>query len=213
MDPVIVLRDVQKKYGQVTALQNVSLAIDEGEKVVLTGPNGAGKSTLLKLISVQLTPSSGGISIYGLDSQKKSIDIKRIVGLVGHKSFLYDELTVNENLRFYGGFYEVGDEDIAKAVEVANIEKKLGTRVSYLSFGFKKRVDIARALLAKPKILTLDEPFSGLDTDSSKRVLASLKQFDGTIVISSHALEWAEELCSREIILREGKILEEKNYR
>jgi len=213
LDPVIVLRDVQKKYGQVTALKKLSLTIEEGEKVVLTGPNGAGKTTLLKLISIQLTPSSGGISIYGLDAQKKGIDVKRVVGLVGHRSFLYDELTVEENLRFYGGFYEAKNLDIVKAVEVANIEKKLGTRVSYLSFGFKKRVDIARALLAKPKILTLDEPFSGLDVNSSKRVLASLKQFDGTIVISSHALEWAEELCSREIILSEGQILEEKKYR
>jgi ABC-type multidrug transport system ATPase subunit len=213
LEPVIVLREVQKKYGTVTALKKLSLDIGEGEKVLLTGPNGAGKTTLLRLISVQLTPSSGSISIYGLDSQKKGIDVKKIIGFVGHRSFLYDELTVEENLRFYGGFYEANDVELTEVVKVSNVEKKMKTRVGYLSFGYKRRVDIARALLAKPRILTLDEPFSGLDADSSNRVLSSLKQFKGTIVVSSHALEWAEELCNREIVLRDGEIQEDKNYR
>ncbi len=213
MDPIIVLRNVQKRYGPINALKKVSLDIAYGEKVILTGPNGAGKTTLLKLISVQLSPSSGSITVCGLDASKNGIDVKKVVGLVGHKSFLYDELTVEENLRFYGDFYGAGREELKRVVEVADVERKLYTRVGYLSFGFKKRVDIARALLSNPRILTLDEPFSGLDADSSRRVLSSLKQFNGTIVVSSHALEWAEELCSREIILRNGEISEEKRYR
>lgn len=206
MDPIILLKNIQKKYGPVTALRDISLSINQGEKVILTGPNGAGKTTLLKIISVQISPSAGSLTINGVDALKNAIDVKRILSLVGHRSFLYDELTVDENLRFYGGFYEVNEEEISKVIEITNLKKRLETRVGYLSYGYKKRVDIARALLAKPKILTLDELFSGLDSDSSRRVLDSLKQFDGTIILSTHTLEWANELCNREIFLKEGMV-------
>jgi ABC-type multidrug transport system ATPase subunit len=206
MDPIILLKNIQKKYGRVTALKDISLSINQGEKVILTGPNGAGKTTLLKIISVQISPSAGSLIINGVDALKNAIDVKRILSLVGHRSFLYDELTVDENLRFYGGFYDVKEEDLSRVIEITNLKQKLETRVGYLSYGYKKRVDIARALLAKPKILTLDELFSGLDSDSSRRVLDSLKQFDGTIILSTHTLEWANELCKREIFLREGMI-------
>ena len=89
MNPVIILKDIQKKYGQVFALKNISLSINSGEKVILTGPNGAGKTTLLKLISVQSTPSSGSLTISGLDALKNKLDVKKYVSLVGHRSFLY----------------------------------------------------------------------------------------------------------------------------
>ena len=213
MNPVIILKDIQKKYGQVFALKNISLSINSGEKVILTGPNGAGKTTLLKLISVQSTPSSGSLTISGLDALKNKLDVKKYVSLVGHRSFLYDELTVEENLRFYGGFYNANEEDFKRVVEIANLKQKLRTRVGYLSFGYKKRVDIARALMVKPKILTLDELFSGLDSESSERVLATLKKFEGTIIISSHTLEWAEELCNRRIFIKEGIIEEDINLK
>ena len=206
MDPIIILKNIQKKYGQVAALKEVSFSINQGEKVILTGPNGAGKSTLLKILSVQISPSSGSLIINGVDALKNALDVKRTVSLVGHRSFLYDELTVDENLRFYGGFYKIKEEDLSKVVEITNLKQKLGTRVGYLSYGYKKRVDIARALLAKPKVLTLDELFSGLDSDSSRRVLDSLKQFNGTIILSTHTLEWASELCNREISLKEGSV-------
>ena len=206
MDPIIILKNIQKKYGQVAALKEISFSINQGEKVILTGPNGAGKSTLLKILSVQISPSSGSLIINGVDALKNALDVKRTVSLVGHRSFLYDELTVDENLRFYGGFYKIKEEDLSKVVEITNLKQKLGTRVGYLSYGYKKRVDIARALLAKPKVLTLDELFSGLDSDSSRRVLDSLKQFNGTIILSTHTLEWASELCNREISLKEGSV-------
>ena len=206
MPPCIVLKEIQKKYGEVAALKGISLSIDKGERIILSGPNGAGKTTLLKIISSQIKPTSGNLTIDGIDVIKNSLEVKRIVGLVGHRSFLYDELTVDENLRFYGGFYKINEEDYDRVMEVTNIKQKVSTRVGYLSYGYKKRVDIARAILGRPEVLVLDELFSGLDSDSSSRILNSLIQFRGTIILSSHTLEWAEELCNREIFLRDGVV-------
>jgi len=204
--PSVLLEDVGKSFGPVEALREVSLSIAKGERVLLTGPNGAGKTTLLRVISCQTSPTKGRMEIEGRDPRKDREEAKRAVGLVGHRSFLYDELTVGENLRFYGDFYGATEGDLNDVLEVINLTHRVGTRAGHLSYGLRKRADIARALLCKPNVLALDELFSGLDADSSARVLASLKGFGGTIVLSSHTREYAEELCGREVALLDGKV-------
>jgi heme exporter protein A len=204
--PSLVLEDIRKIFGQTKVLRGVTLTVGRGERVLLTGPNGAGKTTLLRIISSQTSPSSGRVTVEGVDISKDRQMAKRLVGIVGHRSFLYDELTVEENLRFYGSFYRVGEDEIAKVLETTNIGAWLSTRVGHLSYGLTKRADIARALLGKPRVLAMDELFSGLDNESSMRVFRSLKEFDGTIILSSHTREYSEELCGREITLRDGMI-------
>ncbi len=204
--PSVLLEDVGKSFGLIEALRGVSLSIGRGERVLLTGPNGAGKTTLLRVISCQTSPTKGRIEIEGRDPKKDREGAKRSVGLVGHRSFLYDELTVGENLRFYGDFYGATGDDLDSVLEVANLTRLVSSRAGHLSFGLRKRADIARALLCRPSVLALDELFSGLDSDSSARVLGSLKGFEGTIVLSSHTREYAEELCGREVALREGRV-------
>ena len=187
-------------------LRGVSLSIAGGERVLLTGPNGAGKTTLLRVISCQTGPTKGRIEIDGRDPRRDLEGAKRSVGLVGHGSFLYDELSVGENLRFYGSFYGATEADLDRVLEITNLARRVGVRAGHLSYGLRKRADIARALLCKPRILALDELFSGLDSDSSARVLESLMGFGGTIVLSSHTREYAGQLCGREIALRDGRL-------
>ena len=107
LPPSLVLEDIRKSFGQVAALKGVSLTVGRGERILLTGPNGAGKTTLLRIISSQTSPSSGRMTIEGFEASKDRQVAKRLVGLVGHRSFLYDELTVGENLKFYGSLTSV----------------------------------------------------------------------------------------------------------
>jgi ABC-type multidrug transport system ATPase subunit len=207
MPPVIELLNVSKKFGFLKALENISLSFDEGETVALLGPNGAGKSTLLKIIAAQITLSEGKTSVLGFDVVKQAEQVKRNVGFVGHRSFMYDELSIEENLEFYGGFFGATLKDLNRVIETTNLTRWRNVKVSHLSHGLRKRSDIARALLGNPKILVLDELFSGLDKESTEGLIDHLSERqDQTLLVSSHSIERVSKLCRRGIYLRTGHV-------
>jgi ABC-type multidrug transport system ATPase subunit len=207
MSQAVQLQGVTKNYGLIPALRNINIEVDLGDTVAFLGPNGAGKSTLLKIVAGQISPSSGLVRVMGCDVQKSPEEVKSLVGLVGHSSFMYDELTVDENLRFYGKFYAAAPEDFERVIEMTAMERWRNTKARHLSFGLRKRADIARAMLGKPRVLVLDELFSGLDVDASELLVEHLKsKQDASILISSHSLDWAKRLCGRGIFLRNGAI-------
>lgn len=210
MPSVVELRNVAKHYGPIRALDGVTLSFDKGEAVVFFGPNGAGKSTLLKIVAAQITPTSGEAKVLGFNTVQQPELVKRNVGLVGHRSFMYDELTVEENLWFYGGFFNVTLEDLERVVEMTNLQRWRNVKVGHLSHGLRKRSDIARALLSDPAVLVLDELFSGLDQDSADSIVKHLKEHRGqTLLVSSHSLERVRQLCDKGVYIRAGRVEKE----
>jgi ABC-type multidrug transport system ATPase subunit len=205
--PAVELRNVNKSFGTIRALDDVSLQIERGEAVAFLGPNGAGKSTILKIVSAQLTPTSGDVKVLGFDVSKSPDMVKRNVGIVGHKSFMYDELTVQENLEFYGGFLNTTPKDYERVIDITSLERWRDIKAGHLSFGLRKRSDIARALLGRPNILVLDEMFSGLDVEASEVLVKHLRMIEGqTLLVSSHSLERVRMLCERGVYLRGGSL-------
>jgi len=203
----VELVKVSKNYGLLPALKDISLTVDEGEAVAFLGPNGAGKSTLLRIVASQIRPTSGDIRVLGHSLSEEPLAVKRMVGLVGHKSFLYDELTVEENLRYYGRFFDATSDDIDRVIKVTDLQRWRDFQNRHLSHGLKKRADIARAMLGRSRILVLDEIFSGLDQASSDNLIEHLTGSQGlTILVSSHSLELVRRLCDRGIHLRGGEI-------
>jgi heme exporter protein A len=207
MSPAIELVNLTKKYGLLTALRDINLEINYGEAVAFLGPNGAGKSTILRIVAGQMVPTSGQVKVLDLDASRQAEMVKRNVGLVGHQSFLYDELTVDENLRFYGGFLDASPDEYNRVIEVTALERWRRTKARHLSYGLRKRADIARAMLGAPRMLVLDELFSGLDQDSCGNLIEHLTSIPNlTILISAHSLEWAKKLCHRGVYLRNGAV-------
>jgi heme exporter protein A len=205
--PSIELNKVSKHFGSTRALDGVTMSFDEGEAVAFLGPNGAGKSTLLKIVAAQIMPTSGEVKVLGFDTAGQPELVKRNVGLVGHGSFMYDELTVEENLKFYGSFFNASPEDHNRVIETTGLERWRDVKAGHLSFGLRKRSDIARAMLGNPKVLVLDELFSGLDQNAAHSLVEHLKARRGHILlVSSHSLDQVRKLCERGIYIRAGVV-------
>ena len=207
MTDVVRVVDVTKDFGHIKALRGISLNFTEGQKTSFLGPNGAGKSTLLRIIATQMVPSSGEVLVMGEDAHTNREKAKRNIGIVGHRSFLYDELTVLENLRFYGSFINAAESEFERVLKITDIERWKDTKTGHLSYGLRKRGDISRALLGDPPILLLDEFFAGLDQETSG---ALVKYMDGlkdqTIITTSHTPELINSFCHRSIYIRRGLI-------
>jgi heme exporter protein A len=207
MSAAVELSEVTKDFGHIKALKGVTLSFRRGEKTSLLGPNGAGKSTLLRIIATQMVPSSGVVKVLGHDALKQREEVKRKIGVVGHRSFLYDELSVLENLKFYGSFLGSKPEDYDHVISLTDLERWRDVKAGHLSYGLRKRGDISRALLGNPDLLLLDEFFSGLDIEASASLAQHLKQLtDKTIIVSSHSLELVHSFCNRSVYLRGGLV-------
>ena len=208
---------VSKRYGYLEVLRSVSLRIESGEFVALFGHNGAGKTTLLKLIATHIRPSTGTVKIFGEDAFRDS-GIRRKIGLVTHSSFLYDELTVRENLLFYARQFGVEEDNFLDTVEFLGMNRWYNVRVKQLSHGLRKRADIIRALIHEPNLILLDEPFTGLDSETCDVLVnyfRGQKQRGNekkTLLIASHSQEWVKKVCDRAITLRHGKIAGEFSF-
>ena len=201
---------VTKRFGSTIAIRNLTLKIDRGEEVALLGPNGSGKTTLLRLIAGQIQPTSGTAKVLEFDTVRDQEKVKRSVGLVSHRSFLYDELDIEENLRFYGVFHNADDERLEKALDAANLQRYRHVTARHLSYGLRKRADIARSMLGDPEVLVLDELFSGLDQEACEMLVDHLKARKGkTLLVSSHSIEWVRDLCNRVIVLNNGSIVKD----
>ncbi len=204
--------EIAKNYGHIHALRSVTLNIKPGEIVGVLGHNGAGKSTFLKIIGTQLTPSRGTAHILGKDVEKERIEVRRRVGFLGHLSFMYDELTVEENLQFYGQMFQISQDDLKKkideVIDLVNLYRYRAVEVKKLSHGLRKRSDLARIFLHSPKVLILDEPFSGLDEAAVKLLINALKSQgeETTILLSSHEFDLVKGTCSRTLVFSDGRI-------
>jgi heme exporter protein A len=208
----IEAQGVTKLFGDRYALRGIDLQVSRGEHLVVFGPNAAGKTTLLKILSTLAKPSSGNVWLDGIGIRDKPTQIRRKVGLVSHQTFLYDDLTVYENLKFYGKMYDVPNLEsrIREVVSWVQLESRLYDRVGTLSHGLQQRASIARAILHNPSILILDEPEVGLDPHVStviNDVLNGNNSNSRTVVITTHNLERGLELSDNVIILDGGEIV------
>lgn len=201
-----------KAFGLRTALSRVTLQVAAGEFVALVGPNGAGKTTLLRLLATLSRPTSGTLTIAGLDPAKAGEAIRRQIGFLSHRTLLYDDLTAEQNLRFYARLYEVPEAParIAALLEQVNLTARRHDLVRTYSRGMQQRLALARAVLHRPALLLLDEPYTGLDPQATATLTALLRQLAGegcTIVMTSHDLAQGLALARRVIALRQGRVV------
>ncbi len=206
----LAVTDLARYFGRRKALTNVSFTCDSGEIVGLLGPNGAGKSTLLNILATLLTPSKGTITYGDRTAEHGGAGIRARIGMLGHDLFLYPELTARENLTFFAQLY--GLADVTRAVNHALEQSGLATRaddfVSGFSRGMRQRVALERALLHDPRLILLDEPFTGLDQASAEALVARLRNRQEAgclIVLATHDLDIADTLVTKAIFLIGGK--------
>jgi len=208
----IEARGLEKSFGEHCALRGIDLKVSRNERIVIFGPNGAGKTTLLKILSTLVKPSAGSVRLDGVDIRDKPAQIRRKISLVSHQTFLYDNLTVLENLKFYGRMYDVAslENRIREVISWVQLETRLHDRVGTLSRGLQQRTSIARAVLHNPSILFLDEPEVGLDPHASaivQDVLGNINSGSRTVVMTTHNLERGLEQGDRIVIMDRGKIV------
>jgi len=207
----IEVSDLVKRYGDVRAVDGISLCIRKGEVFAFLGPNGAGKTTTVEMIETIRTPTSGTIRLKGLDVQKRVDDVKKIIGVLPQEFSSFDNLRVRETLEFYSGLYAThrSTDELMKLMDLEEHAQKL---YKNLSGGLKQRVGIAVALVNDPEIVFLDEPTTGLDPAARRevwRVIAGLKQEGKTVFLTTHYMEEAEELAGHVAIINHGKIIAE----
>jgi heme ABC exporter ATP-binding subunit CcmA len=210
-EPALVLaRGISRRYGAVRALQRLDLTLHAGETLLVLGPNGAGKSTLLRTLAGLLRPEAGTVHVAGRLLSREDPDARRPIGLLSHESLLYDELTLLENLMFAARLYDL-PEPRARA-EAALAAQGLADRKDWrprnLSRGMLQRAAIARALLHDPRVLLLDEPFTGLDAAAADRLRAWLqaeRNADRGLVLVTHQVAEAWELATRVGVLVGGR--------
>jgi len=211
LEGILELRDVSKYFGDLAALRGVSLCIEPGESVLLYGPNGAGKTTLLRTLAGISRPSEGRALFNGRDLRQDSAELKARLGFVSHASFLYGELTARENLKFIGtlGGLRNLEKSIDAALELFDLRQRADEPVRGLSRGLLQRATLARAFLNDPDFLFLDEPFTGLDANSTlklEQLLASLPGRGKTLVFSTHSFEQGAALARRMVGLEAGRL-------
>jgi ABC-2 type transport system ATP-binding protein len=213
---MIIAENLRKHYGNQTALDGISFSIREGEFYGLLGPNGAGKTTTISIISSILEPDSGKVTINGMDLSQHRIACKRLIGVVPQEIALYDRLSAEENLMFWGSLYGVDKQTLRKRSEetlrLLGLYDRRADKVKTYSGGMKRRINIASALLHQPKILFMDEPTVGIDPQSRNLIFDVVEQLhrEGiTIVYTTHYMEEAERFCDRIGIIDKGKIIAE----
>lgn len=212
MKSIITLDSVTKLYGNMAAVDNLSLEVAQGEILGLIGPNGAGKTTTLKMMAGLLKPTSGSVTVMGHDITRENGDIKQHIGYLPEESSLYENLTVKQYLSFFGELYKLPHAQTAERIDVLLDSLKLAeknTPAGTLSKGMKRKVAIARSLLHDPSVLLMDEPNSGLDPVTSFFVIDYLKKLaenGKTIVLSAHNLFHVEYICDRVAIIKNGKV-------
>mgnify|MGYP003703986777 FL=1 len=225
-EELIVARGLTKKFGEFTAVDSIDFSVHRGESFGLLGPNGAGKSTTMRMIGATSQRTSGEITILGKDPEKFGPQIRAHLGVIPQKDNLDDQLSVTENLYIYGRYFGLSNKfirgKIEELLEFAQLEEKRDAKVETLSGGMKRRLTIARSLVSEPDILMLDEPTTGLDPQARHILwdrLFRLKEKGVTLVITTHFMDEAEQLCERLIVIDRGKIMAEgspveliKNY-
>lgn len=205
------IRELSRNFGRRRALSRVSFDCRAGEIVGLLGPNGSGKSTLLAVVSTLATPSSGEVRYGGRSAQQIGAVLRSKIGVLSHDLHLYSELTALENLTFFARLFGVAGPDVlaARALEWARLGDRGADLVAGFSRGMRQRLSLERALLHNPRLLLLDEPFTGLDAASTEALIARLKALrsNGCItLLATHDLDLAEAVLDQAIILKDGRV-------
>jgi len=213
-DIAIRTEQLTRRFGSLTAVDSVDLRVNAGQFFGFLGPNGAGKSTTIKMLTGLLAPTSGRMELLGLDFQNNLIEVKRQIGVVPEGMGLFERLTGREYLRFVGRMYgldrattEKRTDELLDFMQLADREKSL--IVDY-SHGMQKKIALAAAVIHRPRILFLDEPFEGVDALAAgalKALLARMTERGATIFLTSHVLEIVERLCSHVAIIHKGKLV------
>ncbi len=203
-----------KRYGALRAIDELTLDIPVGSVYGLVGPNGAGKSTAFAIFATLVTPTSGTVEVLGLDPTRDAMALRGRLGYMPDVLGVYDDITVEEYLRFFAGAYKLAPASwpalIDGLLELVNLEVKRTDEVNDLSRGMKQRLSLARALVHDPGLLILDEPASGLDPRARielRGLLAELRRLGKTVIISSHILSELEEMCTHIAIMEAGRLL------
>jgi ABC-2 type transport system ATP-binding protein len=212
---VIEVENLTKAYGELKAVDSINLSIEEGAIFGLLGPNGAGKTTLISILVTMRKPSSGRARVNGFDVAAKPDAVRKSIGIVFQDPSLDEELTALENLELHAALYGVPKADRRKRIEelvaLVGLEKNLRTVVKKFSGGMKRRLEIARGLVHHPKILFLDEPTLGLDTQTRAKIWEYIKKLNATkhitIILTTHYMDEADEVCQRVAIIDVGKII------
>lgn len=212
MNEMIALEGLTKRFGQLVAVDDVTMSVSAGEVLGFLGPNGAGKSTTMKMIAGFLEPTSGTVTVCGHDVTRAPVDVKRVLGYLPEGAPTYGEMTPRSYLRFIAeirGFDGAERQRRVDAVvEKVALQDVLRQPIETLSKGFKRRVGLAQTMLHDPPVLIMDEPTDGLDPNQKRHVRALIREMaeERAIVISTHILEEVEAVCSRAVIIARGRI-------
>lgn len=208
--PALVLDDVSRRYGRRWALARLSYNLPAGRSLLLTGHNGSGKTTLLRLVGTALSPTAGHVRVLGLDAVAERDAVRRQVALLSHASFLYEDLTAEQNLRVLADLLGLdAPADRAQALlEQVGLTRRSANPVRQFSAGMRKRLAIARLLMKQPRLALLDEPFGELDPagiDAMEKVIHGLKSGGTTVVLATHLVEQGLTLCEERLHLQDGR--------
>ena len=214
MNSILKAEHLVKKYAEFTAVNDISFEIQEGEIFSLLGPNGAGKTTTISMLSTLIAPSSGEASIGGHSVTREAMDVRQLIGVVPQDLALYEDLTARENLNFWGQMYGLSGktlkERVEEVLEQTGMTEKANKRVKTYSGGMKRRINIGVGLLHRPKLLFMDEPTVGIDPQSRRAILDSVKALNQqgmTVLYTTHYMEEAQELSNRVGIIDHGQLI------
>ena len=207
----VEVHNLSKAFGTRKALDGVSFELPEGAFLSIFGPNGAGKTTLLRVLSTLARPTAGSASICGIDLKEDSDEVRGLIGMISHASMLYPDLTAEENLVLYGKLYGVADPQAraSELLEAVGLSHRRLDQVRTFSRGMTQRVSIARALVHDPRIVFLDEPYSGLDphaVDIFDELIASVRG-DRTFIMVSYDLAKGFSMCTHALVLARGRVV------
>jgi lipooligosaccharide transport system ATP-binding protein len=219
-EPLIVAHQLVKRFGDFTAVDGIKVEVAKGEAFGFLGPNGAGKSSTMRMIGCVSAPTSGSLRLFGLDAVTHGPQIRARIGVVPQMDTLDTELSVQENLWIYGRFFDLPRAECKRRakelLEFAQLSDRADSVVENLSGGMKRRLSIARSLINEPELLLLDEPTTGLDPQARHVLwdrLYRLKQQGVTLVLTTHYMDEAEQLCDRLVVMDHGRIVAEGSPR
>jgi len=208
--PVVRVNDLLKSYGGLEAVRGISFSIAAGETFALLGPNGAGKSTTIEILEGYRSRDSGAVSVLGVDPQRGGLNWKARLGIVLQTSGESGNVTVTEQLRHFAGFYP-HPRDVDEVIDAAGLREKAKTRISKLSGGQRRRVDVALGIIGRPELLFLDEPTTGFDPEARHQfwdLIRSLQAEGTTILLTTHYLDEAAQLSDRAGIIAGGRLID-----
>lgn len=211
METAISITKVTQYFGEKRVLADITLSVEKGEIMGLLGPSGAGKTTLIRIMTGQLVPSAGSVTLDGHDMAEAKQEMYRNIGMMMDDLGFYERLSCYDNLKLCAGFYRVSEERVREVLEQVGLYRDRKSPVQKLSKGMKSRLALARAVLHRPAFLFLDEPTAGLDPATTLQIhelIGQLRQDGATIFLTTHNMVEAEKLCKHVALLHEGNIVE-----